>query len=215
MGLNSQPFQTYDKRTAQKLIVCLKIVLVKYFFIILDIDECAVKSHSCDVNAVCQNTKGSYKCTCKTGFKGDGKKCSGKYTICWTFNFAFVTRTCWYELITWWIILNLDVLFIIIFIGTLMYMQCNLGHKKKTKQTRRKTGWKRKAVKKLLTSRPLPDKFNHDVRNLTAKWTLSSCYLQMMKKGNDSIYLGRGNCPVSLSGLEHFSSHTLKGSVRL
>ncbi|XP_068719980.1 uncharacterized protein [Montipora capricornis] len=41
-----------------------------------DIDECSINSHSCDVNAVCTNTKGSYKCTCISGFSGDGNTCS-------------------------------------------------------------------------------------------------------------------------------------------
>ena len=43
----------------------------------LDIDECRNKSHTCDVNAVCSNTQGSYNCTCKPGYSGDGKKCIG------------------------------------------------------------------------------------------------------------------------------------------
>ncbi|KAL9953464.1 hypothetical protein ACROYT_G040886 [Oculina patagonica] len=40
-----------------------------------DIDECAEGTHSCDANAECINTKGSYNCTCKPGYLGDGRKC--------------------------------------------------------------------------------------------------------------------------------------------
>ncbi|XP_022808410.1 uncharacterized protein LOC111345401 [Stylophora pistillata] len=41
-----------------------------------DINECTAKAHWCDANALCQNAEGSYKCVCKDGFTGDGKKCS-------------------------------------------------------------------------------------------------------------------------------------------
>ena len=45
---------------------------------VLDLDECATNSHTCDVNAVCQNTAGSHTCSCKAGYTGDGKTCYGK-----------------------------------------------------------------------------------------------------------------------------------------
>ena len=44
-----------------------------------DIDECsASQAPVCDINANCSNTRGSYYCTCKAGFTGDGKTCEGK-----------------------------------------------------------------------------------------------------------------------------------------
>ncbi|CAH3179782.1 unnamed protein product, partial [Porites lobata] len=41
-----------------------------------DLDECTTGSHSCDVNSVCQNTVGSYTCSCNAGYTGDGKPCN-------------------------------------------------------------------------------------------------------------------------------------------
>ena len=42
-----------------------------------DIDECSSKTHDCDRTALCKNTEGSFSCTCKPGYKRDGKKCKG------------------------------------------------------------------------------------------------------------------------------------------
>ncbi|XP_073250972.1 uncharacterized protein [Porites lutea] len=42
-----------------------------------DIDECRFNSHSCSKNAICNNTKGSYNCSCKPGYSGNGRECSG------------------------------------------------------------------------------------------------------------------------------------------
>ena len=50
-------------------------------FCYTDIDECTTNVHSCDVNAICQNTVGSYSCICKAGYTGDGKKCNGNYRL--------------------------------------------------------------------------------------------------------------------------------------
>ncbi|XP_022794457.1 fibrillin-1-like [Stylophora pistillata] len=41
-----------------------------------DLEECTVGTHDCDKNAECNNTLGSYKCTCKDGFKGNGTNCT-------------------------------------------------------------------------------------------------------------------------------------------
>ena len=47
----------------------------------LDVDECSAVTGVCDVNSNCQNTAGSYICSCNTGFTGDGKTCTGKSVI--------------------------------------------------------------------------------------------------------------------------------------
>ena len=41
----------------------------------LDIDECL--TNPCDANANCNNTDGSYGCTCHLGYEGNGTYCSG------------------------------------------------------------------------------------------------------------------------------------------
>ena len=38
----------------------------------LDVDECVLRTHNCDINANCSNTNGSYACTCNKGYIGDG-----------------------------------------------------------------------------------------------------------------------------------------------
>ena len=43
-----------------------------------DINECETGKHHCDSNAFCNNTKGSYNCTCKPEFTGNGVNCTGK-----------------------------------------------------------------------------------------------------------------------------------------
>ena len=42
------------------------------------LDLCADGSHDCHANASCVTTPGSYSCTCKEGFTGNGKFCQGK-----------------------------------------------------------------------------------------------------------------------------------------
>lgn len=42
-----------------------------------DIDECSSDPSPCDENADCTNSDGSYSCTCKQGFAGNGTVCNG------------------------------------------------------------------------------------------------------------------------------------------
>jgi len=41
-----------------------------------DVNECTSGSHDCDSNADCSNTDGTFTCTCKSGFTGNGKTCT-------------------------------------------------------------------------------------------------------------------------------------------
>ncbi|XP_015747665.1 PREDICTED: uncharacterized protein LOC107327444 isoform X2 [Acropora digitifera] len=40
-----------------------------------DVNECTASSSMCHENAFCNNTLGSYNCSCKPGYYGDGKTC--------------------------------------------------------------------------------------------------------------------------------------------
>ena len=46
-------------------------------FVLTDIDECHTYPDKCHVNALCKNTHGSHVCTCKPGYTGDGRNCTG------------------------------------------------------------------------------------------------------------------------------------------
>ncbi|KAL9961275.1 hypothetical protein ACROYT_G030184 [Oculina patagonica] len=52
-----------------------KVVLAHCDMETEDIDECSVSYSMCDVNAVCVNTIGSFGCSCKIGYSGDGQSC--------------------------------------------------------------------------------------------------------------------------------------------
>ena len=69
---------THEECSLKTVQIDLQLFCHIYSFIfVLDADECSTNSHSCDVNAVCSNTRGSYTCTCKAGYTGDGKSCTG------------------------------------------------------------------------------------------------------------------------------------------
>ena len=49
--------------------------------VLVEEDECQNGTHNCDVNAHCNNTLGSFNCTCLQGYLGDGVRCSGKTAL--------------------------------------------------------------------------------------------------------------------------------------
>ena len=51
-----------------------------HFFSIADFDECF--NNPCHSNATCNNTLGSFLCTCNKGFTGDGRNCTGMKCKC-------------------------------------------------------------------------------------------------------------------------------------
>ena len=58
----------------------LAINLLSFF---TDNDECAQNTHTCSLTSgVCKNTPGSFRCSCKPGFIGDGHNCEG-LSICY------------------------------------------------------------------------------------------------------------------------------------
>ena len=50
------------------------------FFLMLfvDLNECTMNTHNCNAKNYCNNTVGSFTCTCKPGFSGNGISCTGR-----------------------------------------------------------------------------------------------------------------------------------------
>ena len=46
-----------------------------------DVNECIEGTHDCHPQATCQNTEGSFTCSCNPGFTGNGSSCTGKCSI--------------------------------------------------------------------------------------------------------------------------------------
>lgn len=62
---------------ANKIDLSLSSLLEPFLFS-SDINECAAGTHDCSPDALCVNLIGSYNCTCKQGFLGNGKDCQGR-----------------------------------------------------------------------------------------------------------------------------------------
>ncbi|XP_020608971.1 uromodulin-like [Orbicella faveolata] len=65
-----------DHSTVRVLMVILVMEwLVNLFLSFSDIEECEKEIDNCHVDANCTNTRGSFSCTCHTGYSGDGVMC--------------------------------------------------------------------------------------------------------------------------------------------
>lgn len=57
------------------LTICCKLTNLLFE---TDINECETGTATCSENAGCNNTDGSYSCSCLPGFTGDGADCNGE-----------------------------------------------------------------------------------------------------------------------------------------
>ena len=48
-------------------------------FLSIDINECELEGDDCHMYATCNDTFGSFECTCNSGFEGDGVNCTSMY----------------------------------------------------------------------------------------------------------------------------------------
>jgi len=53
------------------------------YFYHTDINECSDRSNDCNENANCTNTVGSFTCSCKRGYTGNGRTCTGMTSVDW------------------------------------------------------------------------------------------------------------------------------------
>ena len=63
-------------KSKYNLITCTII-----YFLCLDIDECAFKIDNCSVYEICNNTEGSFNCSCKDRSQGNGNNSTGNHDI--------------------------------------------------------------------------------------------------------------------------------------
>ena len=64
--------------TIRNVLLMLLLILLSFFCICTDIDECSSGVHNCAQN--CTNTVGSYTCSCRSGYRlnNDGLRCDGQ-----------------------------------------------------------------------------------------------------------------------------------------
>ena len=65
-----------EQKNDKKIEKEIERIIITSRFPFLDTNECSSMS-PCHANATCNNTEGSYICTCDAGFTGDGYTCDG------------------------------------------------------------------------------------------------------------------------------------------
>ena len=69
-------FVLANKKTKISPIESKRTSSAHFMIVFTDVDECSQGTHSCSAYAMCNNIKGSYDCSCKAGYTGDGKNCT-------------------------------------------------------------------------------------------------------------------------------------------
>jgi len=83
---------TYRQQERWFKILSKVVVYCRRFRVCSDVDECDTAG-VCSEYATCNNTEGSFNCTCKTGYRGDGFNCYGEYLL--KFNTAALGERFW------------------------------------------------------------------------------------------------------------------------
>ena len=55
-----------------------RVVFTRGIFLNADVNECSEGVDDCDINSDCADTDGSFSCTCREGYLGNGTFCSSK-----------------------------------------------------------------------------------------------------------------------------------------
>ena len=89
-GVNiSQRYCYLSDNIVQQVQLQLLVHLVRHYNVVAngrlhvdtDINECATNNGGCHSRATCRNTVGSFSCTCRSGYTGNGFYCSGNGSL--------------------------------------------------------------------------------------------------------------------------------------
>ena len=61
------------------ILVEKNFIRISNFLSVADINECDLGTDNCSSNGFCNDTIGSYDCTCSNGYSGDGFTCEGMF----------------------------------------------------------------------------------------------------------------------------------------
>ena len=90
-------------------------VTIAFFPLLLDINECSTNVQNCDANAFCSNSEGSYNCTCRPGYNGNGRSCTGK-------SYYYYYYYYYYHYYYYYYYISYIIIYIFIVISTLIVM---------------------------------------------------------------------------------------------